>query len=247
MQRDYDEGLDDEVVDGSTSPAGPRAARSTPEEGRGLHRDVGESKRGPVPSAAKSALRQTAAAGKAERVDEGAAGARRRRELRGPVTERAWPTRKQLSAAARAHRRDDDDEEGESARCTRASSSSSSSSSSGEEEESDDDEEEEGRGGGRGGRRGGRARGGGDSSGTRLVEEPKACDAQFGQSLTAQEVAALSERRPAAEYASTGVEHVTERPPGGLGAIGRRGASTGRALRRGRRHRNAFVAGAIDV
>ena len=130
------------------------------------------------------------------------------------VPERAWPTRKQLSAAARARIVGDGDDHEEDESAGEVSEASSSSSSGEEEEESDDDEEEE--------------EAEAEEEEDDEEDEPeevvddadaigreraRACDAQFGQSLTAQEVAALSERRPAAEYASTGVEHVTESGP----------------------------------
>ena len=78
VQRDYDEGLDDDVVEQHIGR--PRAAEHA-EEGRGLHRDVGEVKRPSSTSNRKRACKPPPE--KPKGLTKAQRRARRRRELRG--------------------------------------------------------------------------------------------------------------------------------------------------------------------
>ena len=134
VQRDYDEGLDDEVVE-QHIPSGPRKARSTQKKVEASIATWERVKEAQFHQQQRARFAKPPPPEKPKGLTKAQRRARRRRELRGPVTERAWPTRKQLSAAARARivGDGDDDEEDESA--GEVSEASSSSSSSGEEEE----------------------------------------------------------------------------------------------------------------
>ena len=129
VQRDYDEGLDDEVVE-QHIPAGPRAARSTQKKVEASIATWERVKEAQFHQQQRARFAKPPPPEKPKGLTKAQRRARRRRELRGPVAERAWPTRKQLSAAARARivGDGDDDEEDESAgEVSEASSSSSSS------------------------------------------------------------------------------------------------------------------------
>ena len=231
-------------------PAGPRAARSTQKKVEASIATWERVREAQFHQQQKARFAKPPPPEKRKGLTKAQRRARRRRELRGPVAERAWPTRKQLSAAARARivGDGDDDEEDASAGEVSEASSSSSSSSGEEEEESDDDEEEEEAGGGRGGRgRGGR----GGGSRRRRRDRPRARQGlrRAVRPITDGPGGGRVIRETPGRRVRFYIHRARhrKRPAGRLGAIGRRGASTGRALRRGDVIATRFVAGVVDV
>ena len=101
VQRDYDEGLDDEVVE-QHIPSGPRKARSTQKKVEASIATWERVKEAQFHQQQRARFAKPPPPEKPKGLTKAQRRARRRRELRGPATERAWPTRKQLSAAARA-------------------------------------------------------------------------------------------------------------------------------------------------
>lgn len=202
VQRDYDDGLEDEIEQ-QEIPKGPRAARSTQkkvevsimtwERVREAQFHQSQDRRFAKPKPAEKVKGLT----KAQRR------AQRRRELRGPVVERAWPTRKQLRSAARAHvaGRDHDDEEPSDEEVEAASSSDEEEEEEAEEEEGESEEEEEAPAAEEEEEED--VDGADDDADAVGRARARAAEAHFGLPLHAAEVGALSARCPAGEYVAT--------------------------------------------